>query len=241
MPSKWKPWDLKNVHPYLIDRDKFGVYCCYFFSAFIEQIFLKSFSQEIGEDNLCIIDGEKLTISWIEDNFISPGFFSKDESYLVLNSDKIEKNVIDKLLKSKFDLEGRFLLFSSIFKSTSLKELSKIDGVYLEVADPGPWSFSKLFDFMAKEENVFFQLDAQELLINLIPNTPEDISQSLTLIKLNYPDKNLIEKKDIKLIFLNNNIDKFKLVGYWNKKNKISFYKNIISLDVKSKELVDMF
>jgi DNA polymerase III delta subunit len=245
MHSKWKIWDfLRSRSSVLESGPRVIAFSCFdplAFKILKERINSNIFSDE----KLNVMLGKEVTDVWFDDNFKSLGLFGNSDSYLVHYSEELNANIKEELLKSEnLILNDRYLLLSFTKDDAFFKKLQKDKSPLVEtiqIQAPAFWEEDELLSFICDDLKVYLSIQGKQFIREKIPFHINSYYQLVSQLKVNYPDKNNIEPKDIEPLLSELKMDQFQLAELFGSKKLKLFYKKLIDGHDQGHELIGVF
>jgi len=225
MHSKWKVWDFFKSNTESISLDQKGFYS--FYSA--DPIFIKFFIDQIPKSEfenkkLNILIGDELKSSWIDDNLQSLGLFGNADSYLVHYSEKITKDIQDKILNDDLIVDERFFIFIFQQQNDFYKDLVKSKKIQsIELSPVMFWENKELLEFLSSKLKVYLSYEASQIIIDSVEASGENYFNLLNQLKLNF-DGETIDKDKLLQILSKEKVDIFEFSSLFSSKKFHAFY-----------------
>lgn len=191
-----------------------------------------------------LISAKDVTIKWLEDHMAALTLFADETPIVILEAEKLKKNIFQRLCEAIPDSSKKVFLFSSgkidLPRSKTFASLFEVE--FLKLKMPAFWDYDKLVQYIFEAEG--FKLDgksAHYLCMRLGQNFYE-FQNAAKVCRLNYPDEKKIKLDDLKELFKSNkHIDRFRLAELFNKKQLSNFFSELMNSDVDQDEMKSFF
>lgn len=226
------PWEFSQAFPFLINKDKPGLYVFSCYDPFLEKIFLNSIPKSALEgDGWKVLAGSEVGISWLEDNLSALDFFSSSQSFKVLLSEDIPAKAKEFILKADVDWSERYFLLTFSKEDKFFDALKKKkEATVLKVKEPPFWDMPKLVKFLCEQTGVNLSYKLQNYLLEIVPNEPGALIVALKkLMLLGGPPQSLTPDKVLEILG-QERLNKFELARLWSEKQHRDFYKTLLEL-----------
>jgi DNA polymerase III delta subunit len=233
MLSKWQLWDFFQSYPKSSWPTLKGRVILQAFDPLAARLMRDHLLHGLNsESKPRQISGSDVTISWIEDQFLSLGLFGNAESWLINSPDDMSAAVKEKILEADLMLDGRSLGFLFHSDSAYLKKILKSQGLsHVQIEAPRFWESAKLVDFLT----TFFQLplrfEAKQYLLQAVENEFMPLFDAFRLIKLNFPESRDVTLSNVQELIGVDRLDQFALATDMGKKSWKTFFERLLSIE----------
>lgn len=233
MHSKWFPWDFFKNNPKVVEADGKGIFAISVFDSFLESL-LSHKLKRTGEFRVVV--GSEFNQGWIDSNFSTMDLFSmgSTENYRLVRPEDADKKVMEDLISGEVKIEDR--QFVMIFTSTSkiFDKMAKTDHINTsKVEEPRFWEKGKYLSFLAREMGVPLGNDVHAYLLSAIPNTTGEYVHALRTIRLHSENPSQpMSLAQVKELVNETRVDQFALATLFGKRDKKSFFKSLIEIEI---------
>jgi hypothetical protein len=181
------------------------------------------------------LQGQELTVDWLEENFSNLSLFASSDKYFVTNFAKISTVSLDWLNQNEVLLNDQEIIFH-IDKSLNAKKLKAINPEII-IEPIKFWETSKLIGFYLDYKKLKYRFDVPSFIEQKIENTPTEIFNAINILSVMYPGEEIdIEK--IKSSLTLNFLDQFSLAELYNKKNLKAFFHTLSNDQIPNEDFL---
>jgi DNA polymerase III delta subunit len=242
MLSKWQIWDYFKATPNGLSKN-FGLH---FVSAFDPLIFkyLKNIIKEkITQENSQILFAHEVSADWIDNELRTFDLFGSNNSFYIYNSEELPSKFWDNLKQGSLNLDNRVVIFffnnSPILKDLDSALRDEVTTTIIEA--PKFWDSSKLFDFIASQEQIYFSYEAKNYILEHHDTAPIAIYNLFSLIKPNFIEVKELSLSEIKDLLPCDKLDQFGLASLFAKKQKQRFFQRLTLTEMNFTSLMLFF
>lgn len=200
--------------------------------------------EAFGIETWSLISAKEVTIKWLEDHMAALTLFADETPIVILEAEKLKKNVFERLCEGIPDSSKKVFLFSSgktdLPRTKTFASLFEVE--YLKLKMPAFWDYDKLVQYIFEAQG--FKLDgksAHYLCMRLGQNFYE-FQNAAKVCQLNYPESKALKLDDLKELFKSNkHIDRFRLAELFNKKQLSNFFSELMNSEVDQDEMKSFF
>jgi hypothetical protein len=229
MLSKWMPWDFSKNYPYIFQENKIGVYGISFSDHYIEKLLLDSCRKASFVGEMKTVLGSELTIDWFEEEFKTLSLFGTQETYIVLEAQKINSKVQAFIFENISMFDERWILFSFNLSKKLDEWDKKIEsGYFVNVTIPRFWEQTRYFEFLSHHLDFPLNTSVQNFILDRIEQTTESYLKVLNQLKLNFSVSKNLKINEVQDLIEITKFDTFKMASLYGEKKASAFYKNIL-------------
>lgn len=237
------PWEFVQAYPFLVNKERPGLYGFSCYDPFLEKIFLSTIPTSILEGGSWkVLAGPEVTVSWLEDNLTTLDFFSTAQSYKILLSEDIPAKAKDFLLNEDIDWDKRYFLLTFGKEDKFFDALKKKkEATILKVKEPPFWDMPKLVKFLCEHTGVNLSFRLQNYLLEIVPNEPGPLIVALKKLTLLGGGPQSLTPEKVLEILGQERLNKFELARLWSEKKHSDFYKSLLALVHDTNSLREFF
>lgn len=242
MHSKWFPWDFFKNNPKVIDTDLKGIHAISVFDSFLESLLSHKLKRS---EEFKVVVGSEFDQSWLDSNLATMDLFSmgSSDNYRLVRPEDADKKTLEAIAKGEVTIDDR--LFVMIFTSDNklFDKMVKADHIHTtKVEAPRFWEQGKYLTFLAREMGVPLGNDVHAYLLSAIPNTTGEFVHALRTIRLHSENPSSPMRLDqVKELVAETRIDQFALASLFGKRDKKSFFKSLIEIELDFDALRTLF
>lgn len=240
MPSRFAIWNFIGDQKIHCSLDKMKrIPFIIFPDPYSERFFIDHLKTMHGKINVMM--AVDITIYWIEKNLLQCSLFFTKEVFLILNSDKLHKNVVDFLSDRSLESSMHKIYFLSYKKLNYGKKLEKsLAFMFFEILAPKFWEGEEYITFMAHRMHVLLDKAALNYLVSALPHEPALFFQKLLLLQISQNDQ-ILTLKEIKVLIGHQKFDRFFMASLFSKKELKKFWNLLLEQEKDLKVLNEFF
>ena len=208
---------------------------------FIEKIIIQevvsTFSDEVYEKKY----GNELNINWIEDNIYSPGLFSSTNFFLILESDKMPKSVIEKLSEGELG-QGQKVVFLHVGapKKALLKNKIFSEAKHIKLNPPKFWENSIYLETFAHFFSFSLSHQSKQHILSCVEGNPQAYFNAISLLSPHIQE-GYVDDMKVKSLIRPGFLDNFKLSDFFNSGNVKAVWKSLLVIESDFNEFRSFF
>jgi hypothetical protein len=229
MHSKWQVWDFFQTYPKGSFAELNGKIILQAFDSLSLRM-MKDHLVASLEDRPKYLVANEISLSWLENEFLNLGFFANDTSYIVNNPDELNAAAKEFFLNSDYDLSSRRIAFAFHQDTAFLKKMLKTQVTHIQIESPRFYEMDKLIDFLSKYFRLPLDFASKKFLLDAVENEFSALFDTFRLVKLNFPEKPIVNLEDVKSLVGQERLDQFSLATQLSKKNFSIFFEKLLSV-----------
>lgn len=242
MHSKWFPWDFFKSNPKVVDPDAKGIFAISVYDSFLESLLSHKLKRS---GDYKVVVGTEFNQEWIDGNLSTMDLFSMgtNDNYRLVRPEDADKKVLEAMISGEVVIDDR--LFVMIFTSANklFDKMVKKDHIHtIKVDEPRFWEQGKYLSFLGREMGVPLGNDVHSYLLSAIPNTTGEFIHALRTMRLHSDNpSNPMRIEQVKELVAETRIDQFALASLFGKRDKKSFFKSLVEIELDFDALRTLF
>lgn len=238
MHSSWQVWDFFNTHSQVLKPNVQGLYAWYCFDPYISKLVKDSIDSNV---NFTTLMAQEISLTWLENNFLSLSLFGNNDSFLIQNAQQLSKECQELILSNSLMLDGRYLILSFNEDCTFFKKVCSQESIEsYKIVEPKFWENQKLLEFLADKCRVRLSYPVKQIILERVHNNCGDFINILKSLQINFGLTEISEKM-LSEVLVSERLDKFELSTTFSLKKKDQFYQRILESSVSNDTLRDLF
>ena len=230
---------LSNVFPweYFAGPSKIvwkqGISALYCYDPLLEKMIVTKIPprnvEEQGPSKISLKDVDR---EWFENRFFSNDFFLNEESYLLLQSEQADSNLMDFILSHLDSIGKKSIIFLFEKDNTFFQSLCRHPQIQgWKIKEPFFWHRQQFFNFLCDQMKIALSHPVREYLLESVKSEVHEIINALKILKLNTSATESLTVNDVKALIRPNRLDFFKLADYYAEKSFSRFYRELLKSD----------
>lgn len=184
---------------------------------------------------------QEVSLNWVEDTVFSPGLFSTTNQFIILEADKLTKNVLEAFGDRDFIDEQRIvLLHVGVLSKALLKNKVFKESHHVKISPPKFWEAIQYVDTYTKFFDLRLSYQAKQHILQSVDGTASSFFNAISLLAP-YAKDGDVSDLEVKRLVRPGFLDNFKLSDAFNSKNLKEVWKSLLLIESDYSEFRTFF